>query len=201
MQARVVNDVLPPKNHQQIHDFLNKDGWVWGWKSQPKTDMFAFWHKHFAGALSSDHEVKQYDCAEELRRFPPLLAFWQFLSRGILKQHRLTRCYANAFAYGNEGQLHTDAVNPQSFTSIYYPQLRWSPNWGGETLLFNKEETDIIGCVYPKPNRLFVFQGITPHVGRGCTRVCPMLRVTLMFKTEWFPSTEPKWSPAATKPF
>jgi SM-20-related protein len=186
MQAHYLDDVLKPDVHQRVHDFVTQNNWTWGWKSQPKTDMFAFWHKHYAGSLTSDHEEKQYDCAEELGKKAPLLhGFWQFLANGVLKGHRLERCYANAFAYGCEGQLHTDAVSPTSFTSVYYPQLRWSPNWGGETVLFNKEETDVVGCVYPKPNRLFVFPGHMPHVARGVTRVCPMLRVTLMFKTEW----------------
>ena len=55
---------------------------------------------------------------------------------------------------------------------------------GGETVFFNREKTDIIACVYPKPNRLVIFRGNFPHVARGVSRTCPALRIALMFKTE-----------------
>jgi SM-20-related protein len=54
----------------------------------------------------------------------------------------------------------------------------------GETVFFNQEETDIIASIYPKPNRLVMFQGTIPHTARGVSRICPVLRITLMFKTE-----------------
>ena len=101
-----------------------------------------------------------------------------------MKGHTLMRCYANGQPYGSDGSLHTDSASPRSFTSVYYPHGRWSPNWGGETLFFNQEETDIVASIYPKPNRLVIFSGTVPHVARGVSRICPVLRITLMFKTE-----------------
>jgi SM-20-related protein len=50
--------------------------------------------------------------------------------------------------------------------------------------VFNPEKTDIIAAVYPQPNRLAVFRGSLPHVARGVARICPVLRITLMFKVE-----------------
>jgi len=103
----------------------------------------------------------------------------------------LTRCYANGAPHGSEGSIHTDSVSDQSRTVIYYPHTKWHPNWGGETLFFNKEQTDVVACVYPRPNRLLVFSGTIPHVARSVSRVCPVLRVTLMFKTERAPAEQP----------
>jgi len=194
MQVRVFDNVVVATKQRQIYEFLTAPGWVYGWKSQPQRDLFAFWHKHFAGATSADHEgVAQYDCAEELKRVAPLLhGFWEHLNKGVLAGHVLTRCYANATPYGADGTLHTDTINPDGWTSIYYPHERWSPSWGGETVIFNKEESDIIGTCYPKPNRLFVFPGIMPHVGRGVARICPVMRVILVYKTLWsLPATKP----------
>jgi len=183
------DNVLAPQEQRLVNEFLNRPGWAWGWKSRRNTDSFSFWHKHYAGSKGTDHPGKgqelPYDCADELRQRAPVLhQLWQLLARTVLAQHTLVRCYANAHPYGSEGSLHTDSVSPDSFTTIYYPHDRWSPNWGGETCFFNKEETDVIGCVYPKPNRLVVFSGVVPHVARGITRICPALRVTLMFKTQ-----------------
>jgi SM-20-related protein len=189
---RYFDDVLPPQVHNKIFQFLEQPGWQYGWKSQVERDKFSFWHKHFAGSMDADHRgVKQYNCAVELSQKAPLLHdFWLYLSRqGPLKNHTLVRCYANGQPYGSDGTVHTDSINPASFTSVYYPCPRWSPSWGGETILFNKEETDIIACIYPKPNRLFMFNGVVPHIARGVARICPVLRITLMYKTEWSPPT------------
>jgi SM-20-related protein len=192
---RYFDNVLSPQVHNRIFEFLQQSGWQFGWKSQVERDTFSFWHKHFAGSMDADHRgVEQYDCAVELSQKAPLLhAFWLYLSRhGPLQHHTLVRCYANGQPFGTDGTVHTDSINPASFTSVYYPCPRWSPSWGGETVLFNKEETDIIACIYPKPNRLFIFNGMLPHVARGVARICPVLRITLMYKTEWSqPATKP----------
>jgi len=186
----VVDNLLAEPRRKQIADFLNQGGWRFGWKSNAKTDNFSFWHKHFAGSFYTDHydkngQGRQYDCADELHRKVPLLhGLWLDLEKGPLAGHTLVRCYANGFPFGSEGSIHTDALSKQSFTSVYYPHDQWHPNWGGETVFFNRERTDIIASIYPRPNRLVMFEGTLPHVARGVSRICPMLRVTLMFKTE-----------------
>lgn len=182
------DNLLPEKDRKRVEEFLD-GGWKFGWKSNRKSDTYRFWHRHFAGTMEADYK-KEYDCAAELAKNAPLMAqFWQFLAGTLLRGHTLVRCYANAFAYGNDGTLHTDSRSPTSFTTIYYPHERWSPNWGGETVFFNPEETDIIAVVYPKPNRLLTFPGTVPHVARGLSRMCPALRTTLMFKTDYGRST------------
>lgn len=39
-------------------------GWQFGWKSDPKADPYAFWHKHFAGMQMPGGDEP--DCADEL---------------------------------------------------------------------------------------------------------------------------------------
>jgi SM-20-related protein len=184
------DNLLKPESQTAIYAFLTQPGWQFGWKSNPQRDTFSFWHKHFAGTIHPDHvpkdgKEKAYDCAAELERNAPLLhAMWRQLEASILKDHVLVRCYANAHAYGGDGTLHTDSISTKSHTVIYYPHKRWAPDWGGETVFFNQEKSDVAATVYPKPNRLVAFRGTVPHVARGVARSCPMLRITLMFKTE-----------------
>ena len=185
-----IDNLLQDDQRKQVYNFVNGSGWKFGWKSRTNTDVYSFWHKHFAGAMQPDHpsldrRAEVYDCADELQRNAPLLhTFWRGLEKTALKGHMLVRCYANGHTYGSDGSLHTDSASSRSFTSIYYPHERWSPNWGGETVFFNSDETDIIASMYPKPNRLVIFSGTIPHVARGVSRICPVLRITLMFKTE-----------------
>ena len=189
-EISVIDNVLADTERQAIHDYLQSDGWKFGWKSDAKKDHFSFWHKHFAGSLSPDHyqaegQVNQYCCEDELQRNSSVIyEFWQALYNSLLRRHRLVRCYANGSPYGSEGSLHTDSRSEHSYTAIYYSHQNWLANWGGETVFFNAEENDIIVSVFPKPNRLLLFNGAIPHVARGVSRSCPLLRITLMFKTE-----------------
>jgi SM-20-related protein len=186
----VTENALAETRRKGIFEFLNQSGWQFGWKSDPKADPYSFWHKHFAGSIHPDHFVKegrgrQYACAEELLRNAPLIyEMWQHLQETALSGHVLTRCYANGHAFGSDGSVHTDSLADRSFTSVYYPHEKWDPNWGGETVLFNKDKSDTIASIYPRPNRLATFRGTIPHVARGVSRVCPVMRITLMFKTE-----------------
>jgi SM-20-related protein len=178
------DDVLSPERRSEINSFLHEPGWKFGWKSNSKNDTFSFWHKHFAGARESG-DAHQYECAAELEQNAPVIyGAWVYIAhRHFSNGERLVRCYANAHTYGSDGTLHTDSHAPDSCTAIYYPHDRWSPNWGGETVFFDAGNRDIVACAYPRPNRLVIFSGTIPHAARGVTRTCPVLRVTLMFKT------------------
>ena len=183
--------ILTEEDRDQIDAFLQAPGWSFGWKSHSKTDVYSFWHKHFAGYKKSDKyrigegKWPPPDCSEELRQNSALIfEFWSLLRNTLLKGHSLVRCYANGMPFGSEGTLHTDSDSPTSYTSVYYPHRDWQPNWAGETVIFNKAKDDIVASIYPKPNRLLIFRGDTPHVARSVSRTCPSLRITLMFKTE-----------------
>lgn len=179
---RVMDDVLPDAQRAAVETFLRQGGWRFGWKSREDSDNFAFWHRHFAGTRRSDDEP--YDCEPELEKFPVIQHFWGELSAEALAGYRLIRCYANGMTYGSDGSAHLDSKKPGTYTCIYYPHGAWHHDWGGETLFFNRARDDIIACVYPKPNRMVWFDGTIPHVARGVSRLCPALRVTLMFKID-----------------
>jgi SM-20-related protein len=181
-QISLCDGLLDDNDRKRVLAFLQRGGWRFGWKSSEKTDRYAFWHKHFAGHRGAGAEP--YDCAEELRESVPLLhQLWVAIEGTVLPGHILHRCYANGLPYGCEGTIHTDSAASFDYTGIYYADSEWHPNWGGETVFFNREMTDIISSVYPKPNRFVMFSGDTPHVARGVSRTCPKLRITLMYKT------------------
>jgi SM-20-related protein len=91
------DDFLKEEDRRQIYDFLREPTWEYCWKSGPDRDEFSFWHKHFAGAVESDHaagnkEVPSQDRGAELARNAPLLhRFWLTQTRTVLPGHRLGR--------------------------------------------------------------------------------------------------------------
>ncbi|MHA7238258.1 prolyl 4-hydroxylase BcaB, partial [Burkholderia pseudomallei] len=162
--------------------------WSHGWRSHNGAQTQPFWNRHFAGATDpAQLDVGPGACDELARAAPLVHACWRRLSQTYLTQHALQSCYANGLPYGADGALHADSLAMGACTAVYYPHERWDPDWGGETVLFNKDRTDILCAVYPKPNRLLIFPGFVYHVARGVSRACPTMRITLMFKTQWRP--------------
>jgi len=162
--------------------------WQFGWKSNRATDTYCFLHQHYAGHINPDHEgAKPYDCESELLGANQVLVeLWDALKDKCerLRAHRLIRCYANGYPYGTDGTVHTDTVNPLGLTTIFYPHPVWNPDWGGETVFFTSDLSDTTDIAYPKPGRVIIFHGKIPHVARGVSRSCPIMRMTLMFKSE-----------------
>jgi SM-20-related protein len=169
-----------------VYEYLNQPGWETGWKSNSKRDAYTFLHKHFAGwRKHGDGKPEVYDCQDELQTNSPLIyEAWLTVREKIFAGHKLVRCYANGMCYGMDGTVHTDAHAPGNYTAVYYPHERWSPNWGGETIFYNQEETRILACFSPRPNSIAVFDGRIPHRANGVTRSYAGMRITLMFKTE-----------------
>lgn len=181
----VFDDVLEPRDQQNLWNFLMMPGWAFGAYSDSSPTASRYWYKHFCGYVQDGREQRDADAFEtELaQNAPPVAKMWRMLKGKIMRGHALTRCYANGYPVGAEGGLHLDSNINTHFTTIYYPHLAWNPNYAGETVFFDQEGTDIIASVYPRPNRLVLFPGTIPHVARGVSRSCPELRVTLMFKT------------------
>ena len=192
MNAQTETVMLPTRHEsffseddrKRVYDFLHQPGWETGWKSNSKLDGYSFLHKHFAGHRKAGAD-NVYACDDELQRNAPLIHdAWLTVRDRIFAGHVLVRCYANALAYGMDGTVHTDASRPGNYTAVYYPHERWSPNWGGETLFYNKAESRTVACFYPTPNSLVMFDGRIPHRANGVTRQYTGIRITLMFKTE-----------------
>ncbi|WP_394764439.1 2OG-Fe(II) oxygenase [Phenylobacterium sp.] len=180
----VYDNLLASSEHAVLWAFLNQPGWSHGGYSSDQPAADRYFYKHYAGYRKSGSEPLTGEIEDELAQSAPMLAnMWRGLKAGPLAGHRLARCYANGMPGGAEGGAHVDSNIPTHMTAIYYPHPVWSPDFGGETLLFNDARDEVIAAIYPRPNRLAIFSGVIPHVARPMSRRCTDLRITLMFKT------------------
>ena len=181
----IFDGFLAPADHRAVFDFLSQPGWAFGAFSDGDPDPPRYFYKHFAGFFADGREARTpHQIEEELRAASPLLAnFWDALKRGPLRGQALARCYANGMPSGVEGGVHLDSNIDDHLTTIYYPHPEWKPNFGGETLFFNADASDLTSALYPKPNRLAIFSGAIPLVARPTSSRFTQLRITLMFKT------------------
>ena len=92
------------------------------------------------------------------------------------------RAYVNSSVYGDMYYTHRDcSVHRQHVTALYYANLEWQPDWGGETVFYNDNE-DAEVVVSPKPGRLVVARGAILHRGTVPTRACYEERYTIAYK-------------------
>jgi SM-20-related protein len=185
-QIYLFEDALQEPLRGAVADFLKNTSWQFGGSSDAKGTNYPYWYKHFAGIFDQNDlgsEIK--DCSDQLSRSAPIIhTAWDYLKARVFRDHVLVRCYANGYPYGSEGTVHRDANDTRHYTAIFYPHSIWDLNWAGETMFFQPTQPpEILATVWPRPNRLVLFQGSIPHVARGITRSCPYLRTTLMFKT------------------
>jgi hypothetical protein len=92
------------------------------------------------------------------------------------------RVYVNCSVYGDSYYMHRDCPpHEPHVTALYYANLEWRPDWGGETIYYNdEEEAEIV--VMPRPGRLVIARGAVLHRGNVPTRSCYEERYTLAYK-------------------
>lgn len=185
-QIYLYDEVIQEPLRTQVDRFLETIPWQFGATSDMTGSAYPYWYSHFAGIFDQrDVQPEVADCTSQLSQQAPIIAtVWNYLKGRICQNHILVRCYANSYPYGSEGTVHRDTNDTRQYTAIFYPHSKWDLNWAGETIFFKLQQPpEILAAIWPRPNRLVLFQGIIPHVARGISRSCPVLRRTLMFKT------------------
>ena len=96
------------------------------------------------------------------------------------------RAYVNCSVFGDSYYAHRDCgVQEQHVTALYYANLVWNIDWGGETIYYNDDQ-DAELVVMPRPGRLVVARGAMLHRGGVPTRTCHEERYTLAYKLNSF---------------
>ncbi len=92
------------------------------------------------------------------------------------------RAYINKSVYGDMYFTHRDcSAHRNHVTLLYYANLEWDSDWGGETIFYN-DDKDAEVVVAPRPGRVVVSRGAILHRGTVPTRACTQERLTLAYK-------------------
>jgi hypothetical protein len=178
----LVDGYLPEEQLAKLQEFFQTNVlWTYGWQSNREKVPFSHWNHDFLKTHRQNQNNEEQMLLEN-EALEPIRALWLKLKSDQLKDHSLVRCYANAHTFGIEGYPHVDSRKPGNYTTIVYINPMWKPEWAGETVFIN-DLGDITHAVLPKPGRITIFDGRITHAARGLSRICPAMRVTLMFKT------------------
>ena len=92
------------------------------------------------------------------------------------------RAYVNSAVYGDSYYVHRDSPEDSNdVTVLYYANLIWQLDWGGETLFYN-DDNDAALAVSPRPGRLVVNRAAILHRGTVPTHGCHEARLTIAYK-------------------
>ena len=91
---------------------------------------------------------------------------------------KVFHAYAASLRYGDFALGHTDCESPKCLTFLYYANLHWDSDWGGETLFYDRA-WDARFAVTPRPGRLILFHANLNHRTGIPLRDCPHSRLTL----------------------
>ena len=175
-------DFFSEKTSEKLYNYFVNASWTWGFKSSNSLNKRSIphWSIRFAGIKHTKDEY--YDCENELDGIA--LEIWQLLKLKHFTDDILVRCYSNAITKGIDQRLHTDDKDPDSKTCIVYLNDYWNADWGGETIIWDREKRQITNSYLPKPRSILIIPGNCWHGVRPVSNYCDELRMTLMYKTK-----------------
>lgn len=67
----------------------------------------------------------------------------------------------------------------KQWSLLYYINLDWKPEWGGETLFYDDNLTEIVFASMYTPGRIILFDGEIPHSIKAQSSLAPHYRFSL----------------------
>ena len=124
------------------------------------------------------------EISAQLLTSDPFFAEMRRLGEDMFPRERFEaeRVYVNSSIYGDVYFPHRDCDQRLSnVTVLYYGNLNWHSDWGGETIFYN-DQHDAELAVTPRPGRIVASRGAILHCGGVPSRVCHEERLTIAYK-------------------
>jgi hypothetical protein len=141
--------------------------WFFGQKSNNDT-VYPMWGQGFYDGFKGEYKEDTNQWIREVGdRFLDICGDEYIMVRSMLAGN----------TFGQDGDIHDDWLVPgESLTGVLYLNRRWQDNWGGETVVYNREDTNQMEISKFEAGKLIMFDGSNPHIGKGPQRACGELR-------------------------
>ena len=108
----------------------------------------------------------------------------EHLPEKIKKQFNISletndRGIVNAITSNGVYHPHDDHGSDIKWSFLYYANMKWDLEWGGDTLFLNDDRQTISNTVQCKPNRVVIFDATIPHLIRPTTIIAPPYRFSI----------------------
>lgn len=95
------------------------------------------------------------------------------------------KAYINLNTFSDVNKTHVDSYFKDSGkTILIYPNKKWENDWGGETVFYNDEGTDIVFTSIYRPGRVVVFDSTIPHCAKPQSIFADTYRFTIAVKLQ-----------------
>ena len=141
--------------------------WFFGQKSNNDT-VYPMWGQGFYNTFKGEYKEDTNEWIREVGdRFMDICGDEYVIVRNMLSGN----------TFGQDGDIHDDWQVPgESLTGVLYLNRRWEDNWGGETVVYAREDSNQVEISKFEAGKLIVFDGSNPHIGKGPQRACGELR-------------------------
>jgi hypothetical protein len=95
------------------------------------------------------------------------------------EEYHMTDALVNLCKPDDIFHIHSDDTTNNGLTLIYYVNLKWDLEWGGDTVFLNSTSKEIEHTSKYTPGKFVLFDGGVPHLIRPSTRLAPDYRFTL----------------------
>ncbi len=137
---KIYDDFITPEKCVQFYRYCKQISYFHGETDTEKTPPVGL-----ISELEPDNEWREF--------------FIEQIKNKCLIDHKVTRSYINLFLPGENPYYHVDGSNKET-TFLYYSNLEWNLNQGGETKFVIDDE---VKGILPIPNRAIIFSADIIH--------------------------------------
>ena len=166
MGVEVLDNVFDYGYQEEIYDICARSSYGLGWidngdiENRNKLNFHCTINPHHIQDSKIDEKILK-------TRFGKELIGWK-LDFGVIN-------------VSHPGQTYYEHTHPNQKVVLYYPNLRWNREWGGETLFYDNKGKNLIFASEYKSNRLILFDGEIPHSIRAPSYLADQYRFTMSF--------------------
>jgi|TARA_X000001388_G_scaffold43825_1_gene30930 Rps23 Pro-64 3,4-dihydroxylase Tpa1-like proline 4-hydroxylase len=161
MTIKTYDNFFPNDHSQKIFNFVINSVYKIGWRDSEEPQ-----HRSYLNIYSSFSEKE----VAEVKILEPIL------KKIKLSKKHYDKCIVNLIKPLDVNFIH---MHPDQLVALYYVNITWNPEWGGETLFYEKDRKTIKLASPYVPNRLMIFDGKVPHTIKSQNLLGPSCRFTI----------------------
>ncbi len=157
---KIYNNFFETDRAAVIHNFVLNSFYKIGWDDTQEPQHRPYPNLHSEFSLEDLNKIKMLD---------PIL-------KKIKKDKRhYENCVVNLTKPLDVNFIHVH----QGLVALYYANNTWNPEWGGETLFYERDKKTINLANPYTPNQLVIFDGPIPHTIKAQNLIGPSYRFTI----------------------
>lgn len=164
----VYNDLLRADHRQEVFELAKESLFSVGWDDNPEI------HKRHQPCLHSRYNFAD---LQRLRIWEPILETGK--KSQFKKSIKIDKFHSSVLNLTKPADINFIHTHDSLVTCLFYMNLSWNIDWGGETMFYNDKIDDVVYTSVYKPNRLIIFDGKYPHTIKSQNTEGPAYRYTL----------------------